>query len=336
MAMKAKLVRAGSSRHAGEIVLESFPVCIGRNPDADVRPGDPSVSPWHCQIDERGGRLLVHDLGSERGTFVNGVRIDVAPLLPGDTLQVADSRFVVLYGEPHEEAGRAQPPATDDVWVEQRPALSRSRSSAEAVVFFDLVDLLERQRQKLRDRFTHVRSSAEAMFPDPPHPEHLEFLLVQEMKNAGVQPQYVFAFEKTGLLITEFNRDTIPEEQLARWQDAVTEYEERHACPSEATRYPVGAVTMYGPDKRTTTLIVAAVMTSEDAEPVCERWSGRGVRADPEVKRQIAGFFLKLGVRSVVLVRQNLGCPHQEGVDYPLGEDCPYCPYWRGRQRGHR
>jgi hypothetical protein len=28
-----------------------------------------------------------------------------------------------------------------------------------------------------------------------------------------------------------------------------------------------------------------------------------------------------------------LGCPHEEGIDYPEGEACPECPYWAGRDR---
>jgi hypothetical protein len=28
-----------------------------------------------------------------------------------------------------------------------------------------------------------------------------------------------------------------------------------------------------------------------------------------------------------------IGCPHEEGVDYPEGKYCPQCPYWAGRDR---
>jgi hypothetical protein len=28
-----------------------------------------------------------------------------------------------------------------------------------------------------------------------------------------------------------------------------------------------------------------------------------------------------------------IGCPHEEGKDYPLGENCPQCPYWANRDR---
>ncbi|HEY2587148.1 MAG TPA: hypothetical protein VGI81_15480 [Tepidisphaeraceae bacterium] len=26
------------------------------------------------------------------------------------------------------------------------------------------------------------------------------------------------------------------------------------------------------------------------------------------------------------------GCPHEEGIDFPLGQECPFCPFWHGKQ----
>jgi hypothetical protein len=28
----------------------------------------------------------------------------------------------------------------------------------------------------------------------------------------------------------------------------------------------------------------------------------------------------------------NMGCPHEEGEDFSVGEDCPFCPFWAGKQ----
>jgi len=28
-----------------------------------------------------------------------------------------------------------------------------------------------------------------------------------------------------------------------------------------------------------------------------------------------------------------IGCPHEEGTDYPEGKSCPQCPFWAGRDR---
>src|SRR5712692_4405008 len=31
-----------------------------------------------------------------------------------------------------------------------------------------------------------------------------------------------------------------------------------------------------------------------------------------------------------------IGCPHEEGIDYPEGKSCPQCPYWARRARPAR
>jgi hypothetical protein len=28
-----------------------------------------------------------------------------------------------------------------------------------------------------------------------------------------------------------------------------------------------------------------------------------------------------------------IGCPHEEGIDYPLGSTCPLCPFWKDKDR---
>jgi hypothetical protein len=33
-----------------------------------------------------------------------------------------------------------------------------------------------------------------------------------------------------------------------------------------------------------------------------------------------------------VATDRNMGCPHEEGKDFPVGGDCPFCPYWKGKQ----
>jgi hypothetical protein len=43
-----------------------------------------------------------------------------------------------------------------------------------------------------------------------------------------LDPAYIFAFEKTGLLVTEQNQHLIPDEDLAEWDAAIEEYERKH------------------------------------------------------------------------------------------------------------
>ena len=52
--------------------------------------------------------------------------------------------------------------------------------------------------------------------------------MVQAMKQAGIHPAYVYAFEKTGLIVSEENQHLLPEKDLAEWEAAIREYEARH------------------------------------------------------------------------------------------------------------
>jgi len=51
------------------------------------------------------------------------------------------------------------------------------------------------------------------------------------------------------------------------------------------------------------------------------------------VLSEVAVFLKSHAVRSVGMVEGIIGCPHEEGVDYPEGEACPACPFWAGRDR---
>jgi serine phosphatase RsbU (regulator of sigma subunit) len=63
---------------------------IGRTPPADIALHDSEVSRSHCLVALDGDDLVVSDLGSTNGTYVDGVRIDGAavPLPVGSILQV--------------------------------------------------------------------------------------------------------------------------------------------------------------------------------------------------------------------------------------------------------
>ncbi len=98
-----------------------------------------------------------------------------------------------------------------------------------------------------------------------------------------------------------------------------------------AKQFPLGTVAMYGPDDRSTTKIVAGVIKRENAEPILERWVGTNMENDPKVRRMIAAFFDRHRVKSVVAGNRNMGCPHEEGVDFPCGGRLPVL-HFLGRQ----
>ena len=101
-------------------------------------------------------------------------------------------------------------------------------------------------------------------------------------------------------------------------------------------KYPIGTVAMYGPDDKTTTKIAAGVILHYGAEAIIQRWVATDVTTNPKVQQEMKDFFLQHGVKSVAMSEGNMGCLHEEGLDFPHGEDCPFCPFWRGRQGSNR
>jgi hypothetical protein len=128
----------------------------------------------------------------------------------------------------------------------------------------------------------------------------------------------------------------ISDKDLAAWQAAIDEYRAEHGSANEQSKFPIGTIALYGPDDKTTTKIAAAVIHHEGAEPILMRWVGTDVATSPRVQKELQEFFEQHGVQSVAMSDTNMGCPHEEGEDFPLGEDCPFCPFWKGKQGSNR
>jgi hypothetical protein len=100
--------------------------------------------------------------------------------------------------------------------------------------------------------------------------------------------------------------------------------------------YPIATIAFYGPNDKLATKASVGIVLADDQEPTfLERWfsDGADLRQDHEVHEQILTFIRFHEAKSVVLAERIIGCPHQEGVDYPEGTTCPHCPFWANRDR---
>jgi hypothetical protein len=68
--------------------LKTDKTTVGRVPDNAFEISEASVSSHHCEIMLRGNDVVVKDLGSTNGTFINGEKIDEGVLKPGQILRV--------------------------------------------------------------------------------------------------------------------------------------------------------------------------------------------------------------------------------------------------------
>jgi hypothetical protein len=99
---------------------------------------------------------------------------------------------------------------------------------------------------------------------------------------------------------------------------------------------PIGTIAYYGPDNTLATKLVASVVKAPGAEPnPLHRWITQAgdVRKDPAIAAEVTAFFRQHGVKNTVSSEKIIGCPHEEGVDYPRGGVCPHCPFWHDRDR---
>ncbi len=97
---------------------------------------------------------------------------------------------------------------------------------------------------------------------------------------------------------------------------------------------PYITVCQYGPDDKTVTKVVAAVFKAPNKQSgPLRRWVGSGIKESPKFRQELLDLVIKTGAGKLVLTTGVVGCIHEEGKDYPDGEECPFCPFWKGRDR---
>ena len=100
--------------------------------------------------------------------------------------------------------------------------------------------------------------------------------------------------------------------------------------------YPAGTIAFYGPDnKRASKIAVGIVLTEGGPVDDLQRWFSdeSDVRKDDHIAAEIVEFLRRWNVHTVAMVDRIIGCPHEEGIDYPEGEPCAKCPFWANRDR---
>lgn len=100
--------------------------------------------------------------------------------------------------------------------------------------------------------------------------------------------------------------------------------------------YPVATVAFYGPDNSRASKVAVGITPSEDSGVTeLERWrsDSSDVRRDPGIGNEILEFIRRHAAATVLMTDRIIGCPHEEGIDYPDGSVCPMCPYWANRDR---
>ena len=91
----SKLVLKFESSILKEVAVGQKEVSIGRSPDNGIVIDNPAVSSYHARVFNEEGRLMLQDFGSLNGTFVNGQRVKMVMLKPGDSVGIGKHTIVV-------------------------------------------------------------------------------------------------------------------------------------------------------------------------------------------------------------------------------------------------
>ena len=99
--------------------------------------------------------------------------------------------------------------------------------------------------------------------------------------------------------------------------------------------YPVATIALYGSDDKKATKLVVGIVPREQAEASqLKKWFTQGdIMKESHVFEEVLAFIKESGAKSVAMTDRIIGCPHEEGIDYPEGQSCPQCPFWQGRNR---
>jgi hypothetical protein len=117
-------------------------IVIGRVSDVDVLLLDEKVSRKHAKISTHGGKVMIEDLASRNGTFVNGARIRSTELKEGDQIIIGSSTIKLV--SVNELKARLTPSSTPaGAPTPEGPATAGSALISGSIREMPLADLLQ-------------------------------------------------------------------------------------------------------------------------------------------------------------------------------------------------
>ena len=134
--MNVTLVTVDSEGQTRDAVMKRARFLIGRREGCDIRIPIASVSREHCELRVEEGKLMVRDMGSSNGTYVNRQRIQEQEVNAGDLIAVGPAVFVArIDGNPAKidaakayNAGSAPQPVAATSRPGSRPASPTSET----------------------------------------------------------------------------------------------------------------------------------------------------------------------------------------------------------------
>jgi hypothetical protein len=118
-----------------------------------------------------------------------------------------------------------------------KKAAKQQRGSRTVKLNQETVEILHSRREAFIAKFGRPPGPNDPVFFDPdadtPRPISEETLIsftLEAMESAGLPPQYIHAYKKTGLILTEANASLAHPDDRLEWEEAVREYFESEAA----------------------------------------------------------------------------------------------------------
>jgi pSer/pThr/pTyr-binding forkhead associated (FHA) protein len=92
--VRIEVLYPGGTRKDGVLDITRTAI-VGRRADSDLVLNDDTVSGQHAELIAGEGSLLVRDLQSENGTFIDGERVRQGRVRPGDVVRVGDTELKI-------------------------------------------------------------------------------------------------------------------------------------------------------------------------------------------------------------------------------------------------
>ena len=88
--------------------------------------------------------------------------------------------------------------------------------------------------------------------------------------------------------------------------------------------YPVATLAFYGPDDKKASKAVLGIFAAKGDEPQLHKWFRESTEADLRYDTKLQNTWIEIlrreGVRSLAMMEEINGCPHEEGVDIRLAK----------------
>jgi pSer/pThr/pTyr-binding forkhead associated (FHA) protein len=121
-----KLVVLNAGMAGRSLELNADKTTIGRVEDNTHQMAEASISSHHCEVLLQGNDVVIKDLNSTNGTYINGEKIIEAVLKPGQTLRLGQVEIQLqMEGAPPVQVPAAAAPASSSAPAPAAPATKK-------------------------------------------------------------------------------------------------------------------------------------------------------------------------------------------------------------------